>query len=81
MVSQDPPTPLIHTKPRPNDDLYIGILRRMGPERRLLKAFELTEFARDLFAAGLRDRHPDLPEPAFRRLLVEKLKECHNKPS
>jgi hypothetical protein len=71
---------LVRTKPRPNDDRYVEILRRMTPEQRLLKAFELTELSRDLFAAGLRARHPDLSESEFRRLVVEKLKECHNKP-
>jgi hypothetical protein len=79
MTSSDPTSPLVRTKPRPNDDRYVEALRRMGPEKRLQKAFELTEFVRDLFAVGLRQRHPDMPEPEFRRLVVEKLKECHNK--
>jgi hypothetical protein len=79
MESDSSTTPLVRTKPRPNDDRYVESLRRMGPEKRLQKAFELTDFARDLFAIGLRQRHPDLPEPEFRRLVVEQLKECHNR--
>jgi hypothetical protein len=35
-------------KPRPNHQRYLEILRRMTPERRLLKSFELTEFLRQL---------------------------------
>jgi hypothetical protein len=49
-------------KPRPNRKRYIEILRTMTPEDRLRKAFELTEFSRQLFAEGLRQRFPDLPE-------------------
>ena len=30
-------------KPRPNHRLYLEALRRLTPEQRLLKAFELTE--------------------------------------
>ena len=66
-------------KPRPNHRLYIEILRRMSPEQRLLKAFELSEFARDLFVHGLRKRFPDLPEAEFKELLLRRLDKCHNR--
>ena len=45
-------------KPRPNHQLYIEALRRLTPEQRLLKAFELTELSHELFRVGLRQRFP-----------------------
>jgi hypothetical protein len=49
-------------KERPNHARYIEVLRRMTPEQRLLKAFELSEFSKALFVEGLRKRHPELSE-------------------
>ena len=66
-------------KPRPNHGRYIQTLRRMTPEQRLLKAFELTEFSRRLFREGLRQRFPDMPEDEFNRLLKKRLDKCHNR--
>ena len=31
-------------KKRPNYKIYLQVLRQMSPEKRLLKAFELSEF-------------------------------------
>lgn len=64
---------------RPNHKVYIQVLRRMSPEQRLLKAFELSEFSRQLFIHGLRKRFPDLPDEEFRQLLLERLDKCHNR--
>jgi len=66
-------------KERPNHKIYIQALRRMSPEARLLKAFELSEFSRQLFIHGLRKRFPDLPEEDFKKLLLERLAKCHNR--
>ncbi len=65
-------------KQRPNHRLYIETLRRMTPEQRLMKAFELTEFTRSLFMHGLRSRFPDLPEDELTELFMERLDKCHN---
>jgi hypothetical protein len=43
-------------KLRPNHQLYLEALRRLTPEQRLLKAFELTELSRELLRAELRQR-------------------------
>ena len=67
------------SKPRPNHRLYIETLRRMTPEQRLAKAFELSDFARQLFVQGLRGRYPDLDDESFRRLLLGRLEKCHNR--
>jgi len=69
----------MNLKKRPNHRQYIEVLRRMSPEQRLLKAFELSEFSKQLFIHGLRRRFPDLPEEEFRKLLLERLDKCHNR--
>jgi hypothetical protein len=66
-------------KRRPNHKIYIRVLRQMTPEARLLKAFELSEFAVQLFAHGLRKRFPELSEEKFRKKFLERLAKCHNR--
>ena len=66
-------------KPRPNHRLYLEILRKMTPEKRLLKAFELTSFANQLFVHGLRKRYPDIAAKEFAQILKERLDKCHNR--
>ena len=66
-------------KPRPNHAMYLRVLRAMTPEQRLRKAFELGAAARARFEHGLRRRFPELDEPAFRRLFLERLDRCHNR--
>jgi hypothetical protein len=69
----------MNIKERPNHKLYIQVLRQMSPEKRLLKAFELSEFANKLFIHGLRKRFPNLPEKEFKKILFKRLDKCHNK--
>lgn len=59
--------------------VYLQVLRSMSPEERLLKSFELTEFARTLFLHGLRKRFPDLSDEEIRQLYLERLNKCHNR--
>ncbi len=66
-------------KPRPNHRLYIEILRKMTPEKRLLKAFELTSFANQLFVHGLRKKYPDISAEEFAQILKGRLDKCHNR--
>ena len=66
-------------KENPNHKKYIQILRQMSPEERLLKAFELSEFTRQLFIHGLRKRFPDLSEEELKKILLERLDKCHNR--
>ena len=51
----------------------------MTPDERLLKAFELTEMARDLFREGLRQRFPDKSEEEIHRIYLDRLDKCHNR--
>jgi hypothetical protein len=69
----------MNPKPRPNQQLYLQTLRRMTPEQRLLKAFELSALARDLFLHGLRRRFPDVSEEELKRIYLERLAKCHKR--
>ena len=66
-------------KERPNHKQYIEILRRMTPEQRLMKAFELSKFSTKLFIHGLRKRFPDLNEAEFHKLYMERLEKCYSR--
>ena len=69
----------MNIKKNPNHKIYIRVLRRMSPESRLLKAFELSEFANQLFIQGLHSRYPELSEEKFKKILLERLDKCHNR--
>ena len=66
-------------KPRPNHPEYLKALRRLTPEQRLLKAFELSQMTKDLFLSGLRKRFPDLSDHELKRIYLERLAKCHNR--
>ncbi|HEO71883.1 MAG TPA: hypothetical protein ENN80_11525 [Candidatus Hydrogenedentes bacterium] len=66
-------------KPQPNHKIYIEALRRMTPEQRIMKAFELSEFTKELFIQGLHERFPDASPEEFQRILRERLDLCHNR--
>lgn len=66
-------------KPGPNRSIYVRALRRLTPEQRLLKAFELGELARALFRDGLRHRFPDASDESLDHLYLERLERCHNR--
>jgi hypothetical protein len=69
----------MNPKPRPNHKRYLQSLRRLTPAQRLMKAFELSAFSKQLFIDGLRRRFPDLPLDEFHRLLLDRLAKCHNR--
>jgi hypothetical protein len=69
----------MNPKPRPNHRRYLEVLRAMTPEQRLLKAFDLSAFARALFEEGLRKRFPDASAEEFHRILLARLAKCHNR--
>ncbi len=51
----------------------------MSPEKRLLKAFELSEFSKKLFRQGLGKRFPQLSDRDLQKLYLERLAKCHNR--
>ena len=69
----------MNAKQRPNHRLYIETLRKMTPERRLLKAFELSSFVNQLFIHGLKKRYPDVSTLEFTQILKDRLAKCHNR--
>ena len=66
-------------KPQPNHRMYLQALRQMTEEQRLLKAFELSEFSRQLFKDGLRQRFPDKTDAELHTLFLQRLEKCHNR--
>lgn len=66
-------------KPRSNHKIYIETLRRMTPEQRVKKAFELSEFSKSLFKQGLRKQFPDLSEEEFHQLYLKRIALCYNR--
>lgn len=66
-------------KTRQNHRIYVEVLRRMTPEQRLQKAFELGELARELFRQGLRRRHPDLANEDLMALERKLADRWHNR--
>ncbi len=70
---------IMDIKKRPNHKIYLQVLRKMSPEKRLLKVFELSEFTRQLFIHGLHKRFPNLSDEEFKKTLLERLNKCHNR--
>ena len=68
----------MNVKPRPNHALYIETLRGMTPEQRLLKAFELSELAKQLFLQGLKKRFPEKTTEEIKIFYRERIALCHN---
>jgi hypothetical protein len=67
----------MNPKTRPNHHQYLQTLRNMTEEQRLQKAFELGEFSRQLFKAGLRERFPERSEAEIHELFLKFLKRFH----
>ncbi|MCK5568062.1 MAG: hypothetical protein KAI62_09120 [Actinomycetia bacterium] len=57
---------------------YIKILKKMKPQARLQKAFELSDLTKNLFITGLRMRYPDYSEEDIKDLYIEKIYKCHS---
>lgn len=66
-------------KERPNHRVYVGVLRAMGPENRLNKAFELSEFSRALTKRGLENLHPEMSSSDLNRLFLERMKKARER--
>lgn len=70
---------LIKGKMEKNRKIYIDVLRRMTPEQRLKKAFEISEFTKQLSICGFRKRYSNLPDAEFKNFFLEHIKKCHNR--
>jgi hypothetical protein len=69
---------MMDPKPQPNHRLYLEAIRRMSPGERLRKAWDLSEFTKQLALAGLRERFPNLSDVEVKRKYLEVLARCHN---
>ena len=52
------------------ESVRLTAIRRMAPAERVRQAFELSEWARNLALAGLRERHPACSEGELVALLL-----------
>ncbi len=66
-------------KENPNHHIYLQTLKRMTPEQRLTKAFELSAFAKKLFLHGLKKRFPEKNEAEIKAIYLERIALCHNR--
>ena len=57
---------------------YIKIIRKLTPEERLKKCFELNELTKQLFLTGLKNRFPDLSQEEIKKLYLKRINKCHN---
>lgn len=57
---------------------YIKIIRRLTPEEKLKKCFELNELTKKLFLTGLKNRFPDLSQEEIKKLYLKRINKCHN---
>jgi hypothetical protein len=69
----------MNIKRNQNHSIYIKALRKLTPEQRLKRAFDLSDFTTKLFINGLKKRWPDLGEEEFKQKLFERLGKCHNR--
>jgi hypothetical protein len=67
------------SKLQPNRAIYVDVLRRMTPEQRLAKAFELTSMVRQLARAGVAHRNPGLEAAEVDRLTREHIRQWHSR--
>jgi len=62
----------------PDHKEYIKIMRKLSPQDRLRKSFELTELTKYLFIAGLKKRFPELSNKEIKKIYLRRISKCHN---
>lgn len=68
-------------KTQPNRRIYMETLRRMTPEERLAKAFELSDMTHEALRAGLKARYPLASGTELQDLYLERLERCRKRNS
>jgi hypothetical protein len=66
-------------KHTPNHRQYLLTLAKMGPEKRLLKALELSAISKELFLEGLRKRFPEKTGAEIKEIYLQRLAKCYNR--
>jgi len=69
----------VQIKQNPNHKIYLQTLKRMTPEQRLQKAFELSSLAKSLFLHGLKKRFSDKTDAEIQAIYLERIAKCHNR--
>lgn len=67
------------TKPRPNHQRTLPILRGMSPREKLAQVFKLNDRTLKLMRIGLRRRFPNLDDAAFEKVYLQMRARCHNR--
>lgn len=70
---------VMESKSMPNRQRYMEALRRMSPEQRLAKAFELSEMSNDAARAGIEQMYPQATDRERHALLIERLERCRSR--
>jgi hypothetical protein len=68
-------------KKQPNRRVYIETLRRMTPEQRLEKAFELSDLTHEALRVAVATRHPEASSDELQALYLERLERCRRRSS
>lgn len=71
----------IGLKGQPNRRVYIEALRRMTPEQRLAKAFELSDMTHEALRAGLAERYPAASGAELHSMYLGRLERCRRRSS
>lgn len=71
----------IGLKEQPNRRVYMEALRRMTPEQRLAKAFELSDMTHEALQAGLAQRYPAASDAELHTIYMERLERCRRRNS
>jgi hypothetical protein len=69
----------MNLKQEVQEKIYIEALRNIGPEKRLLRAIELSEFTRALFKENLKKTFPELNDNELHELYLKRLALCQNR--
>jgi len=59
--------------------VYLEVLRKMTPEQKLMRVFELNDFVRELFKTGVELRYPEKSEEELHEIFLERIDKCHNR--
>jgi hypothetical protein len=68
-------------KQQPNRRVYIETLRRMTPEQRLSKAFELSDMTHAALRVAVAARNPGAGPEELQELYLERLERCRRRDS
>lgn len=71
----------IDLKPQLNRRVYIEALRRMTPEQRLAKTFELSDMTHEALRVAVAARHPEATEAELQACYLERLERCRRRNS